>query len=96
MLFNMQLLCSVFSLDLIPSALQTEAWTPTKSTSGVIWSDPFVDVHRLTGLSCLSGPLSRSSHQVEASFIQTNSSVFFLHYVFDTSIFLTADLYLKN
>lgn len=55
----MQLLCSVFSLDLIPSALQTEAWTPTKSTSGVIWSDPFVDVHRLTGLSCLSGPLIR-------------------------------------
>lgn len=59
-----------------------------RARRGVIPSGPRVDVHRFTGLSCLSGP-PRSSPQVEASFIQTfNNNVFFLHYIFDTSIFL--------
>lgn len=57
-------------------------------------SDPTYALTFKGKLGCLSGSLSRSALQVEASFIQTLIIAFVLNYVFfNNSVFLTADLY---
>lgn len=90
---NVQLLCSVFSLDLIVSTLQTEASTSTQSTSGVIRSDPCVDVQSYWIMMIV-----RSSFSIFSagwSFIHTNFNKCFFYIMFLTlvSFFLLIFIY---